>query len=357
MNHYREDDVVVSVKKRKRKMKTSKKVLLAILFSLLGIILALIITLIVMVNVGKGSMVSNNNTGLDVSTPSFAEIDDGIVSYKGKKYRYNDNMTSILFMGVDKRSLDDGELVGEGGQADAIFLLAIDTETGKPTIFNVSRDSMVDINIYDINKNFVKTEKSQICLSYAYGDGKNQSCKYTAIAVSRMFYGIPINTYLSIDLDAISVLNDSVGGVTVNVLDDLTAKDAALVEGSEITLAGDQAEIYVRYRNMVDVDANESRRERQQQFVNAFIKEMLAITKEDISFPLNLYENTNEYMATNIDPSKISYFSYLFLTNGFSSSDMLKVPGEVVMGEKYAEFNVDEENFYEMILATYYNEV
>lgn len=59
------------------------------------------------------------------------------------------------------------------------------------------------------------TEKQQICLSYSYGDGKESSCENTVNSVQRLFYNIPINTYFSLDLDGISALNDSVGGVDV----------------------------------------------------------------------------------------------------------------------------------------------
>lgn len=350
------NEVEIDLPKKQNKKK-AKKIILGILFTLLGIILAAIITVIVLISMGRGEAVDDNKTDLKISAPSFAEIDDGIITYKGQKYKYNQDMASILFMGVDKRSLDDGELVGEGGQSDALFLLAMNTATGKPTIFNISRDSMVDINIYDGNGRFVKTENRQICLSYAFGDGKEKSCDYTAISVSRMFYGIPINTYLSIDLDAITVLNDALGGVEVDVLDDLTVKDDELQPGKHVLLQGSQAEAYVRYRNMVDVDANSQRMQRQQQYVTNFIEKTLGKTKENIGFPLELYNQAEGYTSTNITPAKISYFAYMFLSNDFSSNNLLTVPGNVTMGEKYAEFNVDQEAFYQMILDTYYTKV
>ena len=46
------------------------------------------------------------------------------ITYQGTTYVYNDNMTSILCMGVDKRGglgLED-EDIGKGGQADALYL-------------------------------------------------------------------------------------------------------------------------------------------------------------------------------------------------------------------------------------------
>ena len=46
------------------------------------------------------------------------------------------------------------------------------------------------------------------------------------------------------------------------------------------------------------------------------------------------------------------------MTNGFSSDEnIVKVPGQAVMGEKYAEYNVDNDKFFEEILNTYYTRV
>lgn len=347
----------IDTKPQKKKMKTGKKVTLIVLFSILGILLAIAVTFIVMIFMGKNALLDNNETGLDISTPSFVEIKDDIIYYNGHKYKYNKNMTSTLFMGIDKRSLEDTGNVGEGGQADALFLMALDTETGKPTVFNISRDTMTDINVYDSLGQFVRTENKQICLSYAYGDGKQGSCKNTAVAVSRMFYGIPINSYVSIDLDAISILNDEVDGIELTVLEDLTETDSALIKGKKVTLIGDQAETYVRTRNMKDVDANNQRMKRQQQYVTAYIQKTIDKTKESLSLPLDLYNCMEDYMVTSIDPAKVSFFAYTFLSNGFTPSDMVTVPGTVAMGKDYAEFTVEQEPFYEMILDTFYQQI
>ena len=55
------------------------------------------------------------------------------VTYQGEKYVYNEDLVSILFLGVDKEAFEEGGTVGDGkaGQADALFLLVLDTKTGK----------------------------------------------------------------------------------------------------------------------------------------------------------------------------------------------------------------------------------
>ena len=95
------------------------------------------------------------------------------VTYQGEKYVYNEDLVSILFLGVDKEAFEEGGTVGDGkaGQADALFLLVLDTKTGKSRLIAISRDTMTDVNVYSDLGNFIGTEKLQLCLAYTYGDG------------------------------------------------------------------------------------------------------------------------------------------------------------------------------------------
>ncbi len=80
---------------------------------------------------------------------------------------------------------------------------------------------------------------------------------------------------MSINLSAISVLNDAVGGVNVQVIGDLTSVDPTLKEGANVTLLGGQAETYVRSREFDPLDANMARMQRQQQYITAFAQKAL----------------------------------------------------------------------------------
>ena len=140
-------------------------------------------------------------------------------------------------MGIDN--------IGENGQADALVFVVLDSESGKVLFVNISRDSMVEVNKYNVKGQYLGTEEMQVCLSYAYGDGKEQSCMNTVESVSRLMYGMPIHAYAAIDYEGIEVLNDVFGGVTAQVLEDLTFVNPALQEGKIVTLDGQQAHSYV----------------------------------------------------------------------------------------------------------------
>lgn len=296
----------------------------------------------------------------DITAPDGVQIEeDGkYVIYNGEKYCYNEHIINILCMGIDTsiQGTEEG-VIGENGQADAIILAVIDTQTGQLHLVNISRDSMVDVNRYNVEGKYLGTEKMQLCLAYSYGDGKDDSCLNTARSVSRLMYGMPIHAWAAIDYSGISVLNDEVGGVTVEVLEDLSSKDPALVAGRTVTLTGQQAHTYVRTRDTSLLESNNQRMARQKQYMTAFLKTFFSKTKSDLTLPLKLYQNAAGYMVTDIGPQETVYLSSLVLQKGFTEGNMDSVPGQIVQGEVYAEFIPDDKALYELILKVFYTKV
>jgi len=74
------------------------------------------------------------------------------------------------------------------------------------------------------------------------------SCQYMVDAVSNLFYGMPINGYVALNMNAVAMINDAVGGVTVTVPEDMTQVDPSFAEGAAVTLTGDQVEVYTLSR-------------------------------------------------------------------------------------------------------------
>lgn len=346
-----------------KKMGNKAKVVIIVICVLLFLCVAVIGSLYVMQRIGKSSLTSLEDVEITAPEEILNEVnleDAGkTVTYNGKKYQKKEDLISILCMGIDRKTiLEEEGLTGENGQADTIFLAVLDESDGSMKLINISRDSMVDVDIYNVKNEYVETSKMQLCLSYAYGDGKETSCENTMKSVSRLLYGIPINAYAAIDLTAISVLNDAVGGVEVEVLQDLTKKDRELVLGERVLLQGKQAEIYVRSRDISSgVDSNNARMARQKQYLTNFINKALIATKEDITVPLTLYQEASSYMVTDISASEVTYLAKLVLQGGFNDQDMINVSGEVRAGEQFAEYYVDETALYEIILSVFYEEI
>lgn len=344
--------------KDKKKGKAGK-IAIIVLCVILGLILAGGCTVFALKKAGEKKLESSTVTVPDEMPPEVIVEGDGkTVIYKGDKYRYKDDNINILCMGVDKSiSETDSQSVGTNGQADVLILMNLDTASGTLTMINIPRDTLVDVSKYNVNGEYTGVEKMQICLAYAYGDGKETSCANVTEAVGRLMYGMPVHNYASIDYKAIALLNDAVGGVTVTALEDMKLGKRFVKKGDVLKLSGEQAHSYVRYRSLEQVDANLLRMERQKQYLIEFIRTALSAAKSDISVPLDLFNALDDYMVTDLDAAAITFLASELMDCEVSEIVSLTVPGEMVAGEKYAEYNPDESGLYEMVLDVFFEKL
>ncbi|MBQ4104874.1 MAG: LCP family protein [Clostridia bacterium] len=356
-----------SKNKKWKKRPIWQKILIIIGFIFAGIASLLLIGAITLAVLNfKGLIQLTDYKNLDMTAPdmdgmSLTVSDSGrSINYKGQEYLFNEDITSILCIGVDKHELglEDGQ-IGTAGQGDALYLIALNTATGKTDVITVPRDIVTDIGIYSPEGEYLRTEKMQICLAYAYGDGRKTSCTNTVTAVSRLFYQLPINSYFSMNLSAIGDLNDAVGGVTVTMIDDsfYDINHVHHYKGETLTLHGDNARKYLQQREVSELESSLDRLDRQVNYLKAFSSKALEMTKSDITTPIDLYSIVKDNSETNLTTAKMTAFATCLVSNGISELDFKQVPGEITSGGTYAEYIVDEEALYEMILDTYYTPV
>lgn len=100
----------------RKNLTRAQKTLLIILFSIIGLFVAAIIAFLAMTAIGKNQMVINKDA--EISAPKDT-VDDLVsdnngktLTYKGKTYKLNENMTSILCMGIDKSGLESSKNYG-----------------------------------------------------------------------------------------------------------------------------------------------------------------------------------------------------------------------------------------------------
>ncbi len=354
---------------RKSKKKNGPgKIVLIVLGVLLGIVLVACLSIFILQRMGAGRLQSSNQPD-ESAVEKLAEAvgdedrieEEGLIRYKGETYRYNDELVTILFMGVD-RSLqaEDNEenVIGTNGQADTLVLGVIDNKNEKISLINISRDTIAQVALYNTDGEYLGLTDTQICLAYAFGDGKKTSCENVVRAVSDYFYGIPIAAYAAINYEGIGVLTEVVGGVEVTIPDDFFASsDPAMTKGSTVVLDGRQAIAFVRARDSYSYEANNGRMQRQKQFLLSLIRQTLAATKQNFTLPLALYSSVSDYMVTSVNASEITYLSSKAVQYGFSEQNLRSIVGESRMLEDHAAFYADEEKFYELILEVFYNKV
>lgn len=281
---------------------------------------------------------------------------EGDIRYQGTVYRYNEDILTFLFMGIDKNK--EVEVIQKGingGQSDAMFLLVLNSHTREIAIIGIPRDTMTEIDVYNNNGDYIGVAMAQIALQHGYGDGAAISCQRSVNAVSNLFYGLSINGYCSINMEAIPELNDAIGGVEVQVLEDIIS--TTMKAGDTVLLKGEKAYAYLHNRDITSFGSAGRRLDRQKQYLNAYIAKAMEEVKKDITLPITLYTTLSKYMVTDVTIDEVSYLATRVADYHFDSSNMYSLAGETVMGEKFEEYYVDEEALYELILEVFYEAV
>ena len=303
----------------------------------------------------------NSETSATQEAEESYELQEGQIRYNGKTYQYKDNLMNILCLGIDSRDgIAKEKTPGKAGQADCVILAVLDDEAKTIQLINISRDSMVPVHVYATDGSFVEDRTEQLALQYAYGNGRDWSCQLMEQAVSDLFYGLPIHGYCALSMNSIASLNDTVGGVTVTVPEELAElKPKLFTAGETITLKGNRANEFVRARavNSPDVASNNKRIARQKAYAVAFVNQLKQGMKEDMTLPVKLYQTAEKQMVTSLSLDQAVYLCTEYMNCAFDTDNIYTIDGAVTMGEKYAEFNVDDDALYQLILDMFYEEV
>ncbi len=311
----------------------------------------------VMYKLGQRSLLQYDNLQLTLpqDDKQVLTYDDGqTLTYQGKTYRLNTNLTTVLFMGIDKKSLAEDAVLGDGGQADAILLVGMDTVTGKTTLLHISREAYAQVDTYTGDGQFLETRLEQLCLSYAYGNGKDTSAENTVKSVSRLLYGMPIGAYLALDLDGVLAANEAVGGVTLKSISELKLPGNRMLHvGDEIELHGEDCDRYIRYRDTSVLDSNQERMLRQRQYVTEFAKVVTKKSRQNLTFPVDLYKQLTPYTASDLDLSDVTFLSTCYLRHG-ASFNLRTLKGETGKLNGSAVFYVDQEDLLQAVIEMFY---
>lgn len=283
---------------------------------------------------------------------------EGWIKYKDNIYEYNDDIMTFLIMGIDKRGdVEEAAEGTNGGQADALFLVAANSRDKTIKIIGINRNTMADIDFYNETGAYVTTSKAQLAVQHGFGNGREESCEYQKEAVQKLFYNLPIHGYAAVNMSAIATVNDAVGGVDVEVLEDLTAVDRSLVEGQNVHLMGESAFWYVKYRDTDIFGSADMRLDRQKQYLKALVRTAVGAAKKDITVVTDLYQAVMPQMVTDISLDEVAYLAPELVDYRFGEDSFYTLAGETVKGEKFEEFYPDEDALCEMILEIFYEKV
>lgn len=203
---------------------------------------------------------------------------------------------SIALFGVDNRSNGDYST----GNSDSIMVVNINKDTKEIKLISVYRDTYFEVSRDTYRK-----------CNYAYNHGGPEQ----AIAMLNANLDLNITEYVSVDFYALAVVTDALGGVTVDISDEVAEwMPAYIQEVSQITgfqsntnvgagtqhLDGVQTVAYCRIRYATGDDFARAQRQRE-------VVEQLATKgiNSDAATVAKIVDGVLSYVSTNISPQQI----------------------------------------------------
>ena len=327
----------------------SKKKKLAIKLTGIGILLAVLAVLIVVV-VNKQKSLTTAPQGESSQTTAQEEDWASTITYKGSTYKKNENISTVLFLGVDSsEKVEFNDVIGTGGRADTIILFIVDSENKTVQMLSVSRNTMTTVDVYKKNGDYGYSGVMQVTMQFAYSDSLARGSYLMRNKISDVLCGITIDDYFTMTLDGIAAIVDELGGVTITIESDCTDIDPSYTEGAAVTLDGSAAEKFVRYRDTDTAGSNEDRVARQAWFIKQFFSQFKNISKSRLA---DILDSVEKYIETDMyadDISDLMKFSF--------KDESLVAPGESASGLLHDEFYIDNDRLQDLLIDLLYTKV
>lgn len=192
---------------------------------------------------------------------------------------------NILLIGYDSK-------VHGKPRSDTLMLASLDIKEKAVGILSIPRDTRV----------LIPGHKSSSRINGAFAEGGSEK----AVQTVSDFLGVNIDYYIATDFNGFITMIDTMGGVELDVQDDMHYEDKAggvdihINAGKQI-LNGDQAIGFVRYRD--DITADLGRIQRQQDFIQAAVDQFL--TPEILLKGPTLAQQFQNSVDTNMSISNI----------------------------------------------------
>lgn len=315
------------------------------------LVVAALILILVLVMIYSGLRILESTVFFD-ETEEASTAQTKTITRDGMEYFPRQDITVILVMGIDEEGpVKDSGSYRNNGEADMVAAVILDQKDETYSVLTLNRDMMLDMPVLGIGGREAGSFYGQLALSHTYGSGLADSAENTRNTVSDLLYGIKIDHYVAMNMDAIGILNDAVGGVTVTVTDDFSQVDESLSLG-EVTLNRAQALTFVRTRQDVGNQLNLSRMERHKEYLKGLSEALNEKMDSSETFAAEIYEQVANYMVTDCSVNVVTGLLQRCVDYGLK--EIVSVEGENKLGEEYYEFYADEEKLDALILQLFY---
>lgn len=260
------------------------------------------ISFIVFLGIIGGSYLYLNNVEDNLQDPGFIDVTDGGVFVPPDAA--DEVVINTLLLGVDE------------ARSDTIIVVRYNRETNQIAMISIPRDTRVDIPGYG----FTKVNAAV---------GKKEGTALAMKTVSNLL-DIPIHHYVKVDFKGVEEIVDIMGGVKINVPQDMYYPDPAQnlyidIKKGEQVLKGKQALHFLRYRSGYP-DQDLGRIKAQQEFAKAFIDKLTspAMIPKAVSLINAMVKNTK----TNLQKDEIAAYVMDISKIDTGNIKMYTLPGE-----------------------------
>ena len=292
--------------------------------------------------------------GRDTMPTGFGQLHT--VEWNGTVYREKPAITTILITGIDKTD-DPGDTAvnafRNGRQADFLMLIAVDHTDKRIHRLQIDRDTMTDIAAPGIFGNETDTRKLRICLSYSFGKTEKDHANYTIRTVSNLLEGVEIDAYYTISYADVSLLNDTLGGVSVHVDSDMSSVNPEWTKDAEVTLRGEEAETFLRFRPGAGEGTSEEWMALQNEFMQKTIEKMHQNIMNHPSYAEKLVQTMRNLGETNLTGRQL--LDEIIQSKNYKILPVDHPEGEYRIGDDgFVEFHMREGAVAEWVLEHLY---
>ena len=197
---------------------------------------------------------------------------------------------NVLIMGIDTI---EGKTDTDNARTDTMIICSIDPVGKTGYILSIPRDSRVKVD--------GRKHKTKINHAHKYGGIE------LAVSTVKNTFHIPIHHYIRVNYDALIKTVDDMGGVEINILQNMDYDDNAsnlhihFKPGIQ-TLNGQQSMEFIRYRHGY-ANKDLGRIEAQQYFLDSFLRKLLSA--QSITKIPKYLETLYQYVDTDMSKKEI----------------------------------------------------
>ena len=240
-----------------------------------------------------------------------SEINDGLDLPQLVEGQY-----SVLFIGFDESEM----------LTDVMWVCEFDIGNGELNILQIPRDLAVP--------DYTSSPTCKFNSIYTQGDYSLEKPIQRVVNAVQDNFGIPIDAYVTTTCFDIADMVDLVGGIPMEVEQEIMYEADKIIPAGNVTLTGEQAEWFVRFRREW-AEGDLGRMKNQRKFMAAGMKKLLSIVKDDGRIKLYGYLKEiykHKWIATDMSVEDLSKLADFASTLTMDSVRVNMVPGE---GAKY----------------------